>query len=170
MSRVWWCSCHPTVKSCWVLVYSALLYYCYAGVVDGWMTTSDDITDGLLWCYRCIRYLFPLFSNSEPLLHVWTMICNELDLIRVVLWTRLRVSFNAYVRSSVWTPSDLPGVNPATNNRMILYYRLMTKVDGLLADSTIFSWAGSLGQKWFVLAAKTGFSRRARHPPATFSQ
>jgi hypothetical protein len=25
MSRVWWCSYHPTVKSCWVLVYSALL-------------------------------------------------------------------------------------------------------------------------------------------------
>jgi hypothetical protein len=24
---------------------------------------------------------------------------------------------------------DLPGVNPATNDRMILYYRLMTKVD-----------------------------------------
>jgi hypothetical protein len=25
------------------------------------------------------------------------MVCNNLDLIRVVLWTRLRVSFNAYV-------------------------------------------------------------------------
>jgi hypothetical protein len=25
--------------------------------------------------------------------------------------------------------SDLPGVNPTTNDRMILYYRLMTKVD-----------------------------------------
>jgi hypothetical protein len=25
------------------------------------------------------------------------MVCNKLDLIRVVIWTRLRVSFNAYV-------------------------------------------------------------------------
>jgi hypothetical protein len=25
--------------------------------------------------------------------------------------------------------SDLPGVNPVTNDRMILYYRLMAKVD-----------------------------------------
>jgi hypothetical protein len=25
------------------------------------------------------------------------MVCNKLDLIRVVLWTRLRVSFNACV-------------------------------------------------------------------------
>jgi hypothetical protein len=25
------------------------------------------------------------------------MVCNNLDLICVVLWTRLRVSFNAYV-------------------------------------------------------------------------
>jgi hypothetical protein len=25
------------------------------------------------------------------------MVCNKLDLTRVVLWTRLRVSFNAYV-------------------------------------------------------------------------
>jgi hypothetical protein len=46
-----------------------------------------------------------------------------------VLLTRLRVSFNAYVRSSVRIPSDLPGVNPATNDRIILYYCLMTKVD-----------------------------------------
>jgi hypothetical protein len=38
-------------------------------------------------------------------------------------------------------PSDLPGVNPATNDRMILYYCLMTKMDWLLGDSTIFSWA-----------------------------
>jgi hypothetical protein len=25
------------------------------------------------------------------------MVCNNLDLIRVVLWTHLRLSFNAYV-------------------------------------------------------------------------
>jgi hypothetical protein len=33
-----------------------------------------------------------------------------------VLRTRLRVSFNAYVRSFVCFPSDLPGVNPTTND------------------------------------------------------
>jgi hypothetical protein len=32
-------------------------------------------------------------------------------------------------RSSVRCTSDLPGVNPATNDRKILYYGLMTKVD-----------------------------------------
>jgi hypothetical protein len=34
--------------------------------------------------------------------------------------------------------SDLPGVNPATLNSMILYYRLMTKWSGL-GDSTELS-------------------------------
>jgi hypothetical protein len=57
--------------------------------------------------------------------------CNKLDLIRVALWTRLRVNFNAYVDPLFEIPSDLPGVNPATNDRMILYYCLMTKVDWL---------------------------------------
>jgi hypothetical protein len=52
------------------------------------------------------------------------------------------MSFNAYVDPLFEIPSDLPGVNPATNDRMILYYCLMTKVDGLLGDSMVFSWAG----------------------------
>jgi hypothetical protein len=38
-------------------------------------------------------------------------------------------------------PSDLPGVNPATLNGMILYYRLMTKRSGL-GDSTELSRVG----------------------------
>jgi hypothetical protein len=37
--------------------------------------------------------------------------------------------------------SDLPGVNPATLNRMILFYRLMTKRSGL-GDSTELSRVG----------------------------
>jgi hypothetical protein len=37
--------------------------------------------------------------------------------------------------------NDLPGVNPTTLNRMILYYRLMTKWSGL-ADSTELSRMG----------------------------
>jgi hypothetical protein len=37
--------------------------------------------------------------------------------------------------------SDLPGVNPATLNAMILYYRLKTKWSGL-GDSTELSWMG----------------------------
>jgi hypothetical protein len=37
--------------------------------------------------------------------------------------------------------SDLLGVNPATLNRMILYYRLMTKWSGL-GDSTELSRVG----------------------------
>jgi hypothetical protein len=57
------------------------------------------------------------------------MVCNKLFLTRVVLWTRLRVSFNAYVDPLFEIPSNLPGVNLATNDRMILYYCLMTKVD-----------------------------------------
>jgi hypothetical protein len=50
-------------------------------------------------------------------------------LMVLYLWTHLRVSFNAYMSILVAIQSDLPGVNPATNDRMILYYRLMTKVD-----------------------------------------
>jgi hypothetical protein len=38
-------------------------------------------------------------------------------------------------------PSDLPGVNPATLNEMILYYRLMTKWSGL-GDSMELSLVG----------------------------
>jgi hypothetical protein len=47
-----------------------------------------------------------------------------------------------YIRSilSVF-PSDLPGVNPATLNGMILYYRLMTRWSGL-GDSTELSRMG----------------------------
>jgi hypothetical protein len=52
------------------------------------------------------------------------------------------VSFNAYVDPLFEIPSDLPGVNPATNDKMILYYCLITKVDELLGDSMVFSWAG----------------------------
>jgi hypothetical protein len=37
--------------------------------------------------------------------------------------------------------SDLPGVNPATLDEMILYYRLMTKWSGL-GDSTELSRMG----------------------------
>jgi hypothetical protein len=37
--------------------------------------------------------------------------------------------------------SDLPGLNPATINGMILYYRLMTKWSGL-GDSTELSQMG----------------------------
>jgi hypothetical protein len=47
--------------------------------------------------YRCAS----LFISTDFELWIfslsWTMVCNNLDLIRVVLWTRLRVSFNAYV-------------------------------------------------------------------------
>jgi hypothetical protein len=38
-------------------------------------------------------------------------------------------------------PSDLPGVNPATLNGMLLYYRLMSKWSGL-GDSTELSRVG----------------------------
>jgi hypothetical protein len=34
-------------------------------------------------------------------------------------------------RSSMCVSSDLPGYDPTTLNRMILYYRLMTKWSGL---------------------------------------
>jgi hypothetical protein len=57
------------------------------------------------------------------------------------LWTLLRGSFNAYVRSSLCVSSDLPGVNPATLSEMLLYYRLMTKWSGL-GDSTELSRMG----------------------------
>jgi hypothetical protein len=57
------------------------------------------------------------------------------------LWTLLRGSFNAFVRSSLFFPSDLPGVNPTTLNGMLLYYRLMTKWSGL-GDSTELSRVG----------------------------
>jgi hypothetical protein len=65
---------------------------------------------------------------------------GDLMLICTALWTLLRGSFNAYVRSSLCS-SDLPGGNPTTLNGMILYYRLMTKWSGL-GDSTELSRVG----------------------------
>jgi hypothetical protein len=43
-------------------------------------------------------------------------------------------------RSSVRCPSDLPGVNPAINDMMILYYCLVTKVDPSEATVRYFPW------------------------------
>jgi hypothetical protein len=57
------------------------------------------------------------------------------------LWTLRRGSFNAFVRSSLFFPSDLLGVKPTTLNGMLLYYRLMTKWSGL-GDSTELSRVG----------------------------
>jgi hypothetical protein len=63
------------------------------------------------------------------------MVCNNctirgnFDLISVCTLDSPPREFNAYVRSFVRIPSDLPGVNPATNDKMILYCRLMAKVD-----------------------------------------
>jgi hypothetical protein len=39
-------------------------------------------------------------------------------------------------------PSDLLGVNPTTNNRMVLYCHLMDKMDWFRRYSTVFSWEG----------------------------
>jgi hypothetical protein len=66
---------------------------------------------------------------------------GNLMLLCKALWTLVRGIFNAYVRSSLCVSSDLPGVNPATLNRMILYYNLMTKWSGL-GDSTELSRMG----------------------------
>jgi hypothetical protein len=51
-------------------------------------------------------------------------------------------------------PSDLPGVNPATLNGMLLYYRLMTKWSGL-GDSTELSRVG-LSQPRTTLLENSG--------------
>jgi hypothetical protein len=66
---------------------------------------------------------------------------GNLLLICKALYTLLRGSFNAYVRSSLCVSSDLSGVNPTTLNGIILYYRLMTKCRGLV-DSTELSRMG----------------------------
>jgi hypothetical protein len=90
MSRVWWCSYHPTVKSCWVLVYSVLLYNVVVGVVlPGEIPPSwklEWVDDDEWWHHGrpplmiivALVYFILLFSNSEPLLIMsWTMVCNN---------------------------------------------------------------------------------------------
>jgi hypothetical protein len=54
------------------------------------MASCDVYRCASLICFRCFRTL-NLYSMAG------TMVCNKLFLTRVVLWTRLRVSFNAYV-------------------------------------------------------------------------
>jgi hypothetical protein len=57
------------------------------------------------------------------------------------LWTLLRGSFNAYVRSSLCCQVIYQVVDSATLNGMILYCRLMIKMSGL-GDSTELSRMG----------------------------
>jgi hypothetical protein len=66
---------------------------------------------------------------------------GTLLLICKTLRTLLRGSFNAYVRSSLCCQVVLPGIEMATLNGMIFYYRLMTKRSGL-GDSTELSQMG----------------------------
>jgi hypothetical protein len=104
-----------TGKSCWVLVYSALLYKCGfqvmhvmcglenfhpAGSWNGWMPTSDYIMDRppMMWLY--CSGPFAVFNK------LWTIYCSNgpyryLVLIGKALRTLLHGSFNAYVRSSL---------------------------------------------------------------------
>jgi hypothetical protein len=69
------------------------------------------------------------------------MVCNNLDLICVVLWTRLRVSFNAYVDPLLEFQVIYQAINPATNDRMILLLLLNDQSRLVLGDSIVFSWA-----------------------------
>jgi hypothetical protein len=65
---------------------------------------------------------------------------GNLVLICKALWTLLRGSL-MHTFDPLCMSSDLPGVNPATLNGMILYCRLMTKWSGL-GDSTELSRVG----------------------------
>jgi hypothetical protein len=58
--------------------------------------------------------------------------------------------------------SDLPGVNPATLNEMLLYYRLITKWSGL-GDSTELSRVG-LSQGTSSSIAGDDFQQILRSP------
>jgi hypothetical protein len=50
-------------------------------------------------------------------------------------------------------PSDLPGVNPATLNEILLYCRLMTKWSGL-GDSTELSRVGLSHRGWLAVVVR----------------
>jgi hypothetical protein len=79
----------------------------------------------------------------------------------------------------VWLISHRPTVlffqnKPATNNQPAVLFTQNKSTPATShqpneqAVGSVFD--ESLGQKRFVLAAKTGFCWRARHPPATLSQ
>jgi hypothetical protein len=76
--------------------------------------------------YRCASLIYLRYFRTPNLYSMsGTLGCNKMFLTHVVLWTRLRVSFNA----CVYIPSDLLGVNLTINDRMILYYCLTTKAE-----------------------------------------
>jgi hypothetical protein len=112
--------------------------------MGGWRRVIASWT-GLQWCDHIISLSSSVFNKLWIIyFRVKELCCNngpygDLILICKALWTLLRGSFNVYVRSSL--SSDLPGVDLATLNRMILYYRLMTKWNGL-GDSTELSRVG----------------------------
>jgi hypothetical protein len=64
-------------------------------------------------------------------------------------------------------PSDLPGVNPATLNEMILYCRLMAKWSGL-GDSTELSRVG-LSHMWILLRRPLGVELISLYPSSPSS-
>ena len=99
MSRSWWSSYHPTVKSCWVLVYSALLCCWFTGSVledmiasltwpcqlpPGWSVEWESNGDewcheGFTWCHYDIYLplLFPLQNSySELFILCMNSVCN----------------------------------------------------------------------------------------------
>ena len=79
-------------KSCWVLVYSALLNLWFSGndiwpgqIPDGWelQWENDDnewrIMNGLSWCVATTS-LFSAVLNSELYVYARTLVCNNLNL------------------------------------------------------------------------------------------
>jgi hypothetical protein len=113
------------------------------GSWNGWMTPSDGIMDGLLWCLLKLLVVFLLFktlnfylSCHEPWFIISKPLRANLDLICVMhpglafVWV-----FMHLFRSSKCVSRDLPGFDPATINGMVLYYLLMTNWSGL-GDST----------------------------------
>jgi len=95
MSRSRWCSYHLSGKSCWVLVYSTLLCWCFSGspfeemvasltwpcqLPPGW-TVDWDVNlakwhhDGFTWCYTSTSVIV-LFSTAKLVL--WTLyLCHK---------------------------------------------------------------------------------------------
>jgi hypothetical protein len=127
-----------------------------AGSWNGWMMTNDCIMNRplMMWSYHLVffRYFNKLWTIYFHVKELWFVTMDPtgtLMLICKALWTLLRERFNAYIRSSLWV---LLGVNPATLNGMILYYRLMTKWSGL-GDSTELPQMGlsqSTSARWVV--------------------
>jgi hypothetical protein len=105
----------------------------------GWPAVVSSL---LLVYFRCFWKLWTISSWQK----LWFVIIKPFGVrIRILNCCISGLAFK-WALMHIFDPccfsSDLPGVNTATYDMMVLYYCLNDQSGSVLGDSTVFSWAG----------------------------